>query len=605
MKPFPFILRRILVGLVVMCSLFSIYMAIRTSTNVQGKQVREEATPITAAANQQTGEERIKQSTLEGLPLYLNGRLLYGLQAYRQKQNELFFPLDALCMETGASIKVYNADGIVKASLFGQTLSFRIQEPAISVNGTKITLKAAPDTAMGHILVPGQLFPQLKGITTGKSDGKAVFLNAYPDIEKEMPAGSRVLRVKGKNIQVSDLPELKTYWKTSGSNLEVTGNGPVYLIRNGDSQSLLRYANGTVSATELSMELGDRVSGDGHYLYWSDGETGRASVYDIRTEKTIQLDDFYFKALPGGTGTKGEFQLYTYGEGKGYRHIIFENMADGTFWGCVERWDKTVAEGEIQYSPDHQRMLFYRPGKGFYIAKTDDASMVFVGDGVSAEWIHNRGTLVHTIDGRQILYRPGKGRAETTHRYRLVGGTDNGETLFTRDGVLFSEKGGQETRRLELPFECTYAAGNSAAGPLLVIPEGMNTGIYIAEANGAVRRVSEQYWLLRHTDDGQTGIDLKRSILPAPDGKKIALLQQQGTQMGVKLLDMTAGSVKTVILDILQEKGMEPAAMNAKWVSRDQLLVYTTERSWLIKAGTQVQVYSRYEEEGCRILGVF
>lgn len=360
-----------------------------------------------------------------------------------------------------------------------------------------------------------------------------------------------------------------------------------------------------MTVSSLSPELGDRISGDGNYLYRLDPKSRTASVYDIRTQKAAQLDDFYFKALPDIAGTTDEFLLYTYGEGKGYRRVIFENPGNGTFRGLVERWGKTVVEGEIQYSPDHQRILFYRPGKGFYTTKADGTSVTFVGDGIKAEWIHNRSTLVHTLEGGQILYRPGKGRVETTHQYHRVGETANGEVLFTRDGVLFSEKMGKETRRMALPFACSYASGISAGGPLLVVPEGMNTGIYVTGSHGGVWRAGEQYWLLKYPEDGQAGTDLERSILPAPDGKKAAIFQQQGSLTGVKLLDMTAGTEKTVVLDILQDKGIEPAALNAKWVSGDQLLVYTSERSWLIKAGTEVQVYSGYEEEGCRILGVF
>ncbi len=612
----------ILIAVVSILCLVAIAISVNiTVIMLQRQDQVAKPTPVKQAKPVYSNVKPVNIRRLGEEKFFFNGVGMEGIHAYVSGKDVFFVPMDIILGSMGVKFNTYSSDDILECSINGERLQMKLGQSVVTLGKEKVELDTAPVVADNRILAPLILFKYIDGFVTGLySDNETVFLNYYPPHMK-YPDSVKMLRLVSGKANISDLGGKKLFWEnkdkgTKADSLESSKDGSRYLLKSGKEAYII---NPQKSLVPYPVDVGSSASWslDGRYLYWQSPSTKISYLYDIERKGTVRLGDYH---------TKGLWDvLYDYKNALSYKRVALADKSFSKNYTYIERNGKTVLEGSMKYSPDGQKVIFYKSGKGdykkgYYIAWVSGTQITFIGDGKEARWICNDKIFMRMVEGRFVVSRDGSTKRKVGGIWNEVGQTPEGDIFYTGDNdVLYCESGDSQKKLLKLPWECSGLYALSPGGPYVAVSEMANSVVYI-KGKEVINICRYEELLSSGSGEYRDRVDTI-GISFSQDGKKIAIAFNKDDFVTLKMIDTAAlpftadipdangQPIKLmksmdIVLDYNVGKLSKTYPLDFKWVSDKTLLVYTPKRGWFVDLRKDVRILEWGEKRGNTIQGV-
>ncbi|MCX8131241.1 MAG: hypothetical protein N3I35_14230 [Clostridia bacterium] len=553
----------------------------------------------------------VKANKLEEQAFYFNGEVIEGLKAYSDEKESFFIPMDLLLQKLGIGFRFFSSDDIFEFSIHNEKVKMILNKSEVEIDGRKVKLDSAVLTAKNHILVSTEIFDFLKGFSVDKYLSKnTVFINYFPDLKNGIN-GIRLLRTENETVEISDLLNEKQFWKSEGKNsdnvrIETSKENTGYTIKR-DNKVYVFCPDGMKNPRLTDISQSAAWSADGKYLYWIDPVKGISYLYDVREGIMRKLGDYFLRmrdAKPKDRNYKlfsNGGILYEYKQGKRYKRITFTDPEYPVNYTFIERRGKTVIEGRVSFSPDADRVLYYKAGEGYYTAVVDGTRQAFIGAGSGAVWISSNKILLYTAEDKFLVTSDGMYREKTAGIWKVLGQSTDGAVFYTDGRTLYCEAEKGEVQVFKLNISLDYVFALDRQGPYLGVSKADDKTYIISK--GKTKEIGNSS-LLRSF--GGKGInEYGYSISGSPGGKYTAAVRSLEGFLGIDLLDNKKAEVRRFTLNYNVENLSHLDKCNMTWVSDDTLILSTANRGWLIDLKDKPGIYDWVEGSGSRIYGIY
>lgn len=607
-------MERVLAWIMVLSCLTAGWLTARIAMVDYGRksQAVSAITRTTPAPEEGTESRHVNTAKLSEIPLYFNGQTIYGIKAYSDSKGGFMLPLDQLVKHMGGSYRIFDPDDIIEAEVNGNKLSISLHKTTATIDGKNISLPMAAMAGKGHILVPPELFKELRGFGAATSIVKeAAFLN-YSHRQQDDTRGIRLLKViKGSALMTS--ADGKTILWSSPRAKDSTTVKDSILLDNDGGRALIQSGNavflagkgGEVKALTGQFEGPVSWTGEEGMIYWEDIKKRTGYVYSLKDEKNIPLPEIFKmreEAMGTGAFQSGQVFLEAYLAGDGYEILTIRNKVSGATFTAIKKGGITLFAGKVEYSPDRTRMLFKKAGR-YFVAGIDRYDAVDIGSYDTVRWIGGNRLLAYDHGAAKIIDAPG-GVPKTWEGVLpdmlsalqtqgggviLLGSTPGGEAILSVNGVLYVEEAERLVLQGSLPSPCGSAFSFGEEGPVVAMSEGGDS-IYLVKKDGTIL-IGRQSLLPKKEAvmaGSATGMD---SIRLSPDGKVISILQTENGALRLDLIKVDTGVFeKTVMLDIKSPEGNKNHLSVFCWMNADTVMIADDSRFLLVKVGEKAGI---------------
>lgn len=575
-------------------------------------QRRDQVVKVVPAGQSELNKDKsntININKLKSTTIILNGMKIDGLNAYLNGKDNYLVPLDLILHNQGSKFKYYDSDNILEWVLKGKKNSVKLGEDGFWMGKNKVNLGTTVTAGKNHILIPIDLFTNLDGYTLNKTAGdNTVFLNYYSDYVKKF-GNIKVLSQNNENLIITDLLGKKTIWSPkAGISLEgavePSYDGSKYLLKFGEHVYLLNAKNSS-KPYKIAINPSAHWSVDSKFLYWIDAGNKMSYLYDIDNDVIRKLGDYYLKINADNSSNiiNDANILFDYKKGKRYERIAFTNPAMEGNYTFIKRNGKVVIEGNLIYSPDKKRVIYYVKDEGFYYANSDATKKTLLGDAKDIRWINNNKFVMRINNQNYIVTNSGKTSTLTTSDWRLLGRTAPEQLLFSKDDVLYSEVDGVEKEIKKLPWPCDEVTTRSIDGPFFAVTS-KGKGIYFIDKDNIIRIGT--YKAQSEILDKPKETVLKRLALSySPEGKYIAYYQEENGFLSLNLFNIEDYEQKKILLDfpVNNKTGFED--LTVKWATNSLLLVFSNSRWCSVDIKNSIKVFTQSGGKDTSIYGIF
>ncbi|MDP4094938.1 MAG: stalk domain-containing protein [Bacillota bacterium] len=549
----------------------------------------------------------INLSKTREFTFFFNGERLNGISAYVIDKNEFMVPMDAILDKLGIKFSYYSSDDVLETSFNGKKLTLKMYSDTLSYGGKDIKLSMSPVASNGHVFVPVSLFSGLEGFKAYEfEDNKTAFLNYYKGIDPKTDGQLKFFRLVNGTAQISDISGLIQFWNRKGTENKdekyyFSGSGNTAILKSG-SKIYIVYSGGKIDTYKVSIDPNATLSMDGKYLYWIDEQKNTSYIYDIADDYISKLGNYYFRIeqddsdgylLNGGT------VLMDYSLGYGYKRVVLTNNTNYGNYMFIEKRNNVILEGNMDFSPNKQRVLHYRKDEGYYLADTDGSDMVYLGDGTEAKWITNNKIYLRTSYGAYIFSSSGEKLTQVKSQWQMLGQTLTGDVFYTDGSSLYCETGNIDWKIMDLSWGCAYIYGQSANGPYVAVTSDSTDGVYFMNGKSAVK-LGTASQLVKQSNAADLNSEYSNGILHSPDNTYYAALQINNSFVNLNLIKKDGSDFRQITLN----GQVTDNNVKTRWITNRKLLVYTKNQGWIVDFSGSTKIYSWDEKQGSTIEGV-
>ncbi len=554
----------------------------------------------------------VKADELKECVFFFNGQKIKGLRTYTYADEFVFVPIDFILQKIGVSFEYFSPDDTFQFEIGGQKAVFKLGSNEFTFGSSIFDMHCSPVAAKNSILVPIEAFSHIPGFETDiYGDSETAFINYYPDYMKKTE-NVRILRLVNGLGGIYDMEGNKLYWSDPGERegIDTVSRDPEgikYLLKAGESSYIIEaQGNEYPAPVNVSREAG--WSADGKYLYWVDREKKLSYIYDIKTALTKKLGDYYFRIERDNvqksvqSGYDQNSVLYDYKKASLYRRVVLTNPMHEGKYAFIERKGKTVLQGYVAYSPDRERVLYYKNGEGYYVSVVDGTRHIFLGEYVSAEWVNNDKITLTDNRGVYLFDISDKMKLNVEKLWRKVGHAPDGDVLFTVGNLLMCEADGEERPVLQLPWVCDNVLRLSEEG-LYIAVSSEEDGVYYINKDKLTNICAASELLTSGGLFGEKGVE--EAISRAQDGKHTAVLVNRGGFLGLSIIADASSDITEITLNYKIDSVEAAGRISSKWISDTCLLIYFKDRAWLVDTEKDVKIYRWDEKKQSTIEGAW
>ncbi|RCX11249.1 hypothetical protein DFR58_12622 [Anaerobacterium chartisolvens] len=554
----------------------------------------------------------VRADELKECVFFFNGQKINVLTTYTYAGEFVFVPIDLILRKIGVGFEYFSPDDTFQFEIAGQKAVFKLGSNEFTFGDSIFDMHCSPVAAKNSILVPIEAFSHIPGFETDVyGESETAFINYYPDYMKKAE-NVRVLRLVNGLGGIYDMEGNELYWSAPGEregidSISRDAEGIKYLLKAGESSYIIESrGNGYPASVNVSPEAG--WSADGKYLYWIDYEKKLSYIYDIKTALTKKLGDYYFRIERDNVqkSVQPEYAqnsvLYDYKKASLYRRAVFTNAMHEGKYAFIERKGKTVLQGYVAYSPDRQRVLYYKNGEGYYVSVVDGTRHIFLGEYVSAVWVNNDKITLSDNRGVYLFDISDKMKLNVEKLWRKVGQAPNGDVLFTVGNLLMCEANGEEKPVLQLPWACDSVLRLSEEG-LYIAVSSEEDSVYYINKDKLTNICAASELLIPGGLLGEKGAE--EAISRAKGGKRTAVLVNRGGFLGLNIIEEASSDITEITLNYRTDSGEAAGRISSKWLSDTRLLIYLKDRAWLVDTENDVKIYRWDEKKQSTIEGAW
>ena len=269
----------------------------------------------------------------------------------------------------------------------------------------------------------------------------------------------------------------------------------------------------------------------------------------------------------------------------------------------IKRNGKIVIEGNLLYSPNMKKVVYYVKDEGYYFAYSEGNKKTFLGNINDIRWINNNEFFM-SMDGKNyIVTDNGKTVTLTEDDWTLLGQTQQGELFFSKNNVLYYEKNGEEKEIRELPWACDAVFSRSIEGPFIAVSNKEN-GIYFIDKENIIRIGTDK--LANQTLDTLKGVNHKNlNLTYSQDDRNIAFYQEENNFLSLNILNTKNYELKKILLDFTFDSKTGFDEISTKWISNSLLLVYSKSKWCAVDIKDGIKLYQQSETIDRQLFGVF
>jgi len=174
--------------------------------------------------------------------------------------------------------------------------------------------------------------------------------------------------------------------------------------------------------------------------------------------------------------------------------------------------------------------------------------------------------------------------------------------FFTRGNTLYCETGGKEKKIIDAPWACEYIYALSAAGPYIAV-SNVNDSILFIKGSDVIM-FGKPSLLLKTAIDGKESVDFRDCITESPDNKKFAVLQLEGDFVTLSITTADSNAPRVITLNDRVNGEWQYTGIYSKWISNNELLLYTPRQGWIVDLEGDIRIYDWVEKVGSTIYGI-
>lgn len=588
--------------------LVAVDISIRITMNMfERKDHAKEDRPAATSSAVQAEVKYTNINKLKEPVFYYNGKRPKESIAFITEKNEVFVAIDEILDQLGIKFTYFNTDEILETTVNGKKLLVGMGKDRCSYGGREIYLSAIPFTARNHILVPIELIGYFEGFEFDQYNDKVtVFLNYHKGYKALEDSKIKVLKLTDGTASVSDITGIKNYWKRKrdyrkNETVDALSTVSAYIVNSGGKSYIIKNGN-EISPDVINTGANSSLSSDGKYIYWFDDSKKAPYIANINSKEVKGIKDFSGVDFANNHLQK-DMRLFDYTETDSYKRVVFTDDLHDNKYALINRKNKLVLNGNILYSPDMKKVLYAKPGKGYFIANTDGTNLTSLGNGIGAEWVNNNRVLLKTAQGNFLFNKQGKNKLQVNDVWKTAGKAPDGTVFFTVGNLFYKEKNGAEEYIMKLPWAVDRIFGLSDKGPYIATAGGSTDGIYYIDGS-RILSIGKYSSLLTQIESGGSFIDYGKSITFSPSRKSFAVFQKGDPFISLSIIH-TDGFKRDIHLNILTEDHNETRSVECRWLSDTRVLVNTEQKIWIVDfMDEDSKVYSWLQGKDSVIKGI-
>jgi hypothetical protein len=575
-------------------------------------QRRDQVVKVIPAGQSELNENKsnsININKLKDQTIILNGIKFDGLEAYLNGKDDYLIPTDVILDTLKIKYNYYDSDNILEWDYKGKKVSIKLGEDGLWIGKNKLSIGTPVIAGKNHILASIDLFTYFDGYTIDKTAGNnTVFVNYYPEYEKKLSNIKALSQINGKTM-ISDIFNKTIIWgqQTGDSyidSVEPSYDGLKYLLKSGQKVYLLTAKKPT-KPIKLAINPLAHWSADSKYLYWIDSGNKMSYLYDIENDYIQKIGDYYLKINPENDLNliNNAEILLEYKKSGRFERISFTNSAMDGNYTFIKRNGKIVIEGNLLYSPDKKKVVYYVKDEGYYFAYSEGTKKTFLGNINDIRWINNNKFFMSMGGKNYIVTNNGKTVTLTDDDWILLGQTQQGELYFSKNNVLYCEINGEEKEIRKLPWTCDAVFSRSVKGPFIAVSNKEN-GIYFVDKENITRIGTDKLagqTLDTLIDDNHKDLNFTYS----QDGRNIAFYQEENNFLSLSILNTKDYELKKIMLDFTLDSRTGFDEISMKWITNSLLLVYSDSKWCAIDIKDSIKLYRQSETMYRQLFGVF
>jgi hypothetical protein len=556
----------------------------------------------------------VSTDKIKELSVYYNGQKVHDVIAIATVKKEVFISLDSVLLNLGIKFNYFNSDDILECEIDGKKLVVRLGDAFFQYGGERINLSAPSLAAKDHILVSADLFDYINGFKVdGYSSRNIVFINHYNNFNNTEMNEVKFFRSTNGIEGITDISGRKNFWPRDIKNvkdedIDFSPDMSTGIVKSGSKVYLIETKTDRVPYL-INVSPTCTFSEDSRYLYWVDQAKKTSYIYDIARHKTEELGDYYFRLnsnpASGNSSPYGELLNY-YNTGNSFRVISLTSASRNGNYTFIERNGRVFYEGNVLFSPDKKRIIYYKNGIGYFTARVDGMGETFLGGASKVVWVNNDRIFLQNTKGKFVFNRYGNNKIKANSEWEMLGNAENGDIFYTDGSTLYSRGkgiGSKEKRIFRMPWKCSYIYAHTGKGPYIIATNDNTDDIFYLSVNKLVK-LGKVSLLFKDANERDVFVNYKSSVIMSPDGRKIITLQRQWGFVTVSLVDTKTSIQKELVLnyDASNQAFYEP--VNTIWLPDERLLVYTELKGWIIDFKNEGQIYQWNEMKGSTIKAV-